>query len=396
MKALYILHKQNRLSNLILLAASIVFFAIVYFVILHISYTSNLATAGKTLEGQNRYNITVLEKDPSVEDLHKFNEQLQTNKQMTVYTATPIDMMIGSFSGDVEFAPQKTKQDGDYSPVYGLQINEIAQKMNTIEMDTGRFFTTEEFKNYDGKAILPIILGSSYFTLYDVDEIIKIRVFGQEVNAQIVGFLKSDQNIVTATLSQMSGGHQLIIPAQSYTEVPAESNTFAQQSLLASANSMLVTTASKIEIRDLMVDVSTQSDYWNVSVEGAGGATVNLYNLIIKANPAIVMGLFLIALIGMALLFYKVQPKRNERNESLFRILSDSGMTKKSIMNFVLLEAIVILGIGLLIPVLPFVLISQISILAFILYVVASLIIIVLFLVIIHKKTVIKVGEIDG
>lgn len=390
MKALYILYKQNRLSNIILTIASIIFFAIVYFVILHSTYTSSPSVAGKSLIGQNRYNISVLEKSPSVENLYNFNKTLQADEQITVYTATPVDLLIKDFSGSTTFAPVDAKEIGDLSPVYGIQMNKAAEKMNDITMDTGRFFTANEFKDYKTTEVMPILLGSNYFNLYDIDEIIQMQVFGQNITAKIVGFLESDQIFVTVNLAQMSAGSQVVIPAQNYTKTPKEEDEFAKQSLMASANSMIVTNASKIGIRDIMLNVSQQSNYWNFLVGGSGGFDVNLYNTIIKENPAVVYSLFIAALLAMSILLVKLQKKRNKNNELLFRILSYSGMSAKQIEKYMLIEISSILLIGIVIPIIPFLVVSQLAFITCIMYIILSLILSLLFIILVRKKMVIE------
>lgn len=389
-KALYILHKQNLISNILLTVAAILFFAIVYFVILNTTYMTGPAEAGKTLQGQNLYNVNVLEKSPSMENLYDFNTALQQTEQVTVYTATPVEVMIDDFSGDTGFAAVDAKGSGTYSPVYGLQINQAAQKINDIEVDSGRFFKKTEFENFEGKGELPIILGSSYFTLYDVGDKLKITVAGQKINAKVIGFLKTEQQLVTVALSKLSAAHQVVIPSQNYSSMPSETNDFAKNSLQSSANSMLVTTASKINIRDIMLKTSKESNFWNFNIENAGGFTVNIYNLMIKANTTVVLLLFLSALVAVSGLFLQQQPKRNEKNSSLFRILINSGMYHKQIEKYVLIEMLCILGIGIILPIIPFLIVSQLSLTSLAVYVVVSLMISVLFMMIIRRKTVIE------
>lgn len=389
-KALYILHKQNLISNILLTVAAILFFAIVYFVILNTTYMTGPAEAGKTLQGQNLYNVNVLEKSPSMENLYDFNTALQQTEQVTVYTATPVEVMIDDFSGDTGFAAVDAKGSGTYSPVYGLQINKAAQKINDIEVDSGRFFKKTEFENFEGKGELPIILGSSYFTLYDVGDKLKITVAGQKINAKVIGFLKTEQQLVTVALSKLSAAHQVVIPSQNYSSMPSETNDFAKNSLQSSANSMLVTTASKINIRDIMLKTSKESNFWNFNIGNAGGFTVNIYNLMIKANTTVVLLLFLSALVAVSGLFLQQQPKRNEKNSSLFRILINSGMYHKQIEKYVLIEMLCILGIGIILPIIPFLIVSQLSLTSLAVYVVVSLMISVLFMMIIRRKTVIE------
>lgn len=389
-KALYILYKQNLISNILLTIAAILFFTIVYFVILHTTYMSSPAVAGKTLTGQNLYNVNVLEKSPSLENVYDFKFALQQKEEVTVYTATPTEIMIYDFSGDTGFADVEAKDDGSYSPVYGLQINQAAEKINGIEVDTGRFFEAKEFKNFDGKGELPIILGSSYFNLYDVGEKLKIKVDGQEINAKVIGFLKSNQQLVTVALAQLSAAHQVVIPAQNYDALPAETNEFAKNSLQRSVNSMLVTTASKIDIRDIMLEVSKESDFWNFSIGNAGGITVNIYNSIIKANTAVILFVFLVGLIAISVLFLKQRSKRDERNRPLFRILTNSGMYHKQIEKYVLIEMLCILGVGVILPIIPFLIISQLSLTSLAMYIVASLVISMLFMFVVKRKIVIE------
>lgn len=394
-KSLYILHKQNRISNILLTVASIIFFAIVYFVILHTTYMSSPAEAGKTLQGQNLYNVNNLEESPSLENLYNFNSTLQNTEQLTVYTATPVKIMIDNFSGDTGFAKTTAKGEGNYSPVYGIQINQAAQKINDIKVDLGRFFKNKEFENYDGNGDLPIILGSSYFNLYDVGEKLKINVAGQKITAKVIGFLESDQQLVTVAIPQLSATHQVVIPAQSYDKIPSESNEFAKNSLQASANSMLVTTASKIEIRDIMLNVSKESGFWNFSIGNAGGLSVNVYNTMIKANTGLVIVLFIIALVGISLLFLNQQPKRNKRNQSLFRILMNSGMHPKQIEKYILIEFLCILAVGIILPAIPFFIISQMTLTGLAIYIILSVVVSVLFMSVIRRKIVIEAERFD-
>jgi len=386
-KALYILHKQNRRLNLILIAASIAFFAIVYFLILHMMHTNVPAVAGKSFDGQNRYNITVLDKDPDVEQLNKFHEVLENNKQVTLYNASPVNISIDGFSGGDEFTPPNMEDANGTSPVYGLQINKAAQKLNHIQMDSGRFFDAKEFENYNGKGTLPVILGSSFFTLYDVNDEIQLNVHGTKVQAKIIGFLKSEQTLVTPTLSQLSAKHQVIIPTQDYTGTLDSSNEYVRQSILASSNAILVTSASKIGIRDVMLNVSKESNYWNFAIGGAGGMTVNLYSIMIKANPILVGLLLLIGIVGMAVLLLKTQEGRNKNNRKLFGILINSGMDGRSIKLFTKMEMGLILAIGILVPLVPFLIVSQMAIKLAIIYLVVSIIIAACIVFIVDKRT---------
>lgn len=368
-KALYILHKRNRKWNLILIATAMICFSIVYFTILHTAYKNERAVGGETFIGQNNYNVTLIGKEPTIEEIARFNQVLQKNDQLTVYTASPISVFIQNFSGDEAFTPENTKADGEYMPVYGLQVNAVAKKLNQLEMDAGRFFKNEDFQNYNGKGVLPVVLGSDFYQLYDIGDILNMRVYGQNIQAEIIGFLKSEQTIVTTALPQMSAGHQVLIPTQQYRQLPSGDNTFAKQSLLASANTMLITNASKIGIRDIMLQVSQESDFWSFTIGGAGGITVNIYNKILKANPILVYGLFIIVMAGFFISLRRIQQRRNDANQTLFRILITSGMAARDIRKYVKIEASILLGIALLIPAIPFMVISQLAILPLILYV---------------------------
>lgn len=293
---------------------------------------------------------------------------MQNNKQLTVYTASPIPVFIQKFSGDEAFTPENAKADGQYIPVYGLQVNAAAQKLNKLEMDAGTFFKQEDFKDYDDKEVMPVVLGSDYYQLYDIGDSLRMRIHGQDIHAKIIGFLKSEQTIVTTALPQMSAGHQVLVPSQQYRQTPSEDNVFAKESLIASANTMLVTNASKIGIRDIMLEVSQQSDFWSFTIGGAGGITVNIYNKILKANPVLVYGLFLIALVGMFIAVQRIQKRRNEGTKQLFRILITSGMAEREIRKYIRIEVGTLLGIALILPAIPFLVISQFTIIPLVLY----------------------------
>lgn len=370
MRALYILHKRNRKWNLIFMAAALLCFSIVYFTILHTAYKSEPAKGGATFAGQNNYNLTLIGEEPTIEQLERFNQALQNNKQLTVYTASPIPVFIQKFSGDEAFTPENAKADGQYIPVYGLQVNAAAQKLNKLEMDAGTFFKQEDFKDYDDKEVMPVVLGSDYYQLYDIGDSLRMRIYGQDIHAKIIGFLKSEQMIVTTALPQMSAGHQVLVPSQQYRQTPSEDNVFAKESLIASANTMLVTNASKIGIRDIMLEVSQQSDFWSFTIGGAGGITVNIYNKILKANPVLVYGLFLIALVGMFIAVQRIQKRRNEGTKQLFRILITSGMAEREIRKYIRIEVGTLLGIALILPAIPFLVISQFAIIPLVLYLV--------------------------
>ncbi|HEY4622869.1 MAG TPA: hypothetical protein VIH12_03355, partial [Solibacillus sp.] len=251
-----------------------------------------------------------------------------------------------------------------------LQVNAAAQKLNKLEMDAGTFFKQEDFKDYDDKEVMPVVLGSDYYQLYDIGDSLRMRIHGQDIQAKIIGFLKSEQTIVTTALPQMSAGHQVLVPSQQYRQTPSEDNVFAKESLIASANTMLVTNASKIGIRDIMLEVSQQSDFWSFTIGGAGGITVNIYNKILKANPVLVYGLFLIALVGMFIAVQRIQKRRNEGTKQLFRILMTSGMAEREIRKYIRIEVGILLGIALILPAIPFMVISQFAIIPLVLYLV--------------------------
>ncbi|GEK34021.1 ABC transporter permease [Kurthia sibirica] len=390
MKALFILFQQNRLYNIILALVAVLFFSTFYLVILHSTYSTNEAKGGTSFNGMNRYSLSVLKNDATIEQLHNFDEQLKSSNKATPYVAKNVDMYISQFSGGEDFTPLKKKEKAGASPVLGIQVNEYAQKLNSFELDSGRFFTAKEFQDYSPDQPLPVVLGSSFFNLYDVGQSLTIEVFDTKVKAKIIGFLASSQTIVTAELAQQGLSHAVLFPTQHYAQTPAETDTFAHASLMNSANSMLLSTASKIGIRDVMTEISTKANFWSVAIVGAGGNVVNIFNSIVKANSTFIWGLFLAISIGSAIALFVLQPLRNKRQQTIFTILVLSGMRKRELFKYVRIEWLIMITLGWLIPLIPFFIVSQMAILQLVFYVFGSLVLVLLLMIILKNRTTIQ------
>lgn len=390
MKALYILFQQNRLYNIILTLVAVLFFSAFYLFLVHATYEVDDAKGGSSFNGMNRYSLTVLKNDASIEQLHSFDENLKESKQATQYVAENVDMYINKFSGGDDFTPENKKEKNDASPVTAIQVNEQAEKLNSIELESGRFFTPKEFNDYSTNQVLPIVLGSSFYNLYDVGDTLNIEVFDTNLKAKIIGFLTEDQTIVTASTTAQGLSHTVLIPTQHYTGIPESTDKFAHASLLNSANSMLVTTASKIGIRDIMTAISAKADFWSVTIVGAGGSVVSLFNTIVKADKMLIFGILIVTLLASIFTLITLQPKRNRRQKSLFKILITTGMREREILKYSYLEWFIMLTVAWLIPIIPFFIISQLAILQLVVYIVGSLIITALFLFVVKSRKTIE------
>lgn len=78
----------------------------------------------------------------------------------------------------------------------------------------------------------------------------------------------------------------------------------------------------------------------------------------------------MIALVGMFIAVQRIQKRRNEGTKQLFRILMTSGMAEREIRKYIRIEVGILLGIALILPAIPFLVISQFAIIPLVLYLV--------------------------
>lgn len=100
-------------------------------------------------------------------------------------------------------------EDKEYTMVKSIQMNQKSFDFFDLEVSEGRVWNSNDFK-YNG--CIPILLGSNYKSVFNVGDKIEIGYFGTKFNAEIIGFIKADSNVLGNGNIQMYLNEYILLP----------------------------------------------------------------------------------------------------------------------------------------------------------------------------------------
>ncbi|WP_057913050.1 hypothetical protein [Peribacillus muralis] len=421
MTLFWILFKQNRFLNVLILLIAILFFFLVLILVVNMNQASIETRTVSNFEGKNVYQLSddlVNDKEISFfssgegyDTLSKFNNKLSTSSKFITYTANWQPIELADFKGDRSFDPNY--QYGDepnptiklnghvYTRVLSLQINDSVFDMNALQVTKGRKFTKKEYIYNSNTNEIPVILGNDYSRMYKLGDNLNILVYGKEFKGQIIGFFGPSQKIMTANEPEVMLDKYIILPAltfktkvSNYLPKDPDAQVFFSATLYATANSLLITEASPLEIRKDMEHISKYSGFEDFQIIGANGIAIDTLFSMTKANLTLIYLAiaitFLIALCAYTFILYS----KVKRNIDTYSVLLISGANMDYIKKSIIAEFLLISTVGIIVPVIPFALLLGGSFSFLINYLFVSVIFLIIMLIIIQilvKKVYAKV-----
>lgn len=227
--------------------------------------------------------------------------------------------------------------------------------MNQIQLSDGQLFTSESYK-YEKDKKFPILLGSAYNGIYELGETIHIAYFFTDFKAEVVGFLKKDEKIMTNNEPEVMLNDYMIMPAINFSKLTNEQvrnsgfeRVFFIASLDVIRNSRLITTSSAMEIRKDLAQISDVTEFYDFSIIGADGLIMDsLFNMS-KVNIKLIVVLNLLILLIINLSIYYVLKMKVKYNQSAYLVLLISGIDYQGIKGFLFRELAYILAIATLV-----------------------------------------------
>lgn len=381
MKILKVLFKQNRYLNLITILVSILFFCLLYILIINIKQTDIEIKSARNFGDSNVYQVSddligeseqkIFSKKKSFEVLNTFNQSLSGSSEFTFYSATWQPIYVTDFNGDKTFDPAyeygdstpPVELDGDvYHNVSALQINQPVFELNNLQILKGKQFSKEDYFYNTKSNYIPLILGNNYLNLYQQGDYIDIFLYDKKITGKVIGFLDSSQKIMTVTEPEVILDNYIILPNFNFKDNVLKSllsnssdDLFVRAALLSTANSLILTGKSSLEIRQTMDYISKKTSFDKYQIIGANDLSIDALVNMTEINTHLVYLLcailFLITLISFSMILWL----KIKKNISVYAVLLISGANGSHIRRYIQTEFIIIATIGIIIAMVPFI-----------------------------------------
>ncbi|WP_129600108.1 hypothetical protein [Anaerophilus nitritogenes] len=234
-----------------------------------------------------------------------------------------------------------------YKFIKSVQLNQQAFNFFKLDVSHGRIWTNEDFK--DQGNTIPVLLGDSYKNVYEIGDELNISYIGKEINAKVIGFLKSNSKIFYNEDTEFYLDRYILLPFFKYNDpVSKEDSNFQFFSYYMLINGYVVTDNETPKIRNMMEEIEVLSQITSFKEYSFIGANPHLKQyhclmMTIQENSKLVKCFFMIStglnLFLLSLLLYLQQKRRL----SSYAIHYMQGATKFSIIRQQWLEISIIM-----------------------------------------------------
>lgn len=227
-------------------------------------------------------------------NLKQFYNKLQNNDGFIYLNTTLQPIGILNFRGrDIHLQgyedgfsfPSYEKQNGTYEVVKSIQINENVLSNFELSMKEGTIFKKDNFIYKIGDNI-PVILGSDYQNIYQIGDLIELDYINRTMQGKIIGILETNSTLPVKNDVDFSLDRYVLLPEFriDHSPVNKEDTLFQQRHYLHLINGQLFSNKNKLEIRNLMNDISVATNFYDLTIIGANSLGIDLMFSMIKQN----------------------------------------------------------------------------------------------------------------
>jgi len=377
LKIVFDLFLQNKFLNILSVITTTLFFLIVLILIININQASIETTATNHLKEKNLYQISdsLVEESESefisdisnYDKLAQFTELLEEIKDLNYIHVIWQPIEVADFKGQAVFDPYY--EDGNTMPPYeadsktytsvkSMQFNELAIEMNNIQLKKGRFPSEKEFIFNHKSTNVPLVLGSEYSNIYEIDETIEFNYYGELLTGEVVGILSPSQKVTTLNEPELILDRYVIFPSFKFDEEPSEMlkemsdfEVFIRATLLSRVNGLILTDKSPLEVREIASEVSHKAGFYDFQIIGANSLGINSLVKMAEANrTTIYISLFVFFIIATGIHLLTISLKL-KKSVDTYKVLLISGANYDNVFKYVQQEILLTNLIGIGIPI---------------------------------------------
>ncbi|UPW83054.1 ABC transporter permease [Lysinibacillus sp. Ag94] len=360
---------KKKLFSILLFIQATVLFVLLSVLFLHFNNVdSRTKSFYAQYEGKNIYQLSdnlfgekeeqFVRNENSLRILKDFYNHLGKSKDF-IYLNTALQPIgVRDFNGNNTYLEGYGEGDGvlppydfngkQYQRVKSLQINEQVLNTFDVELEQGRKFQTEDFLYTDNK-VIPIILGSDYKSLYKIGDKLKIEYIFKEMEAEVVGILKSDTILPVRENIEFYTDKHIIMPSLILEQEPLneDDKTFQRRQYLQLINGQVFTEKDTLQVRKIINDISQSTNFYDLTVIGANGVGIDLmmsmYNQNMNLLIMLVVILFCFCIFSIFLSFI-MKWNINIKKYSIHFI---SGATLYNILSYMFVEVLFIMFLSI-------------------------------------------------
>ncbi|MFK3937990.1 hypothetical protein ACI2JA_10855 [Alkalihalobacillus sp. NPDC078783] len=331
MRLIYLIFKANKTISMGFFITCILFFSFVYASVSYINLTNYENNNLETFSDKNKFEVVdnlteekerVFLSDPkNLDILYNFAQELYKSEDFNFYNVSNQSHGLRGYTGkntvydgyEEGLEPIKYYKENDteeYVGVKTLRVTSEVLELANIQLQSGRVFNEEEYiYNKDVKKI-PILLGDDYSNEYNIGDTLEIEYFTTDYEAEVVGIISADQEILDSYSNpDLSLNRYIILPLPLFNEPPSQlyneggiDQTFILSAIFDSVNGLVLSDKNDLNTRLDIERIGNATKFEDFQLIGANSLKLDSLVSISTANVVTVsMTLSLLAVISISL-----------------------------------------------------------------------------------------------
>ncbi|MFB6365958.1 ABC transporter ATP-binding protein [Paenibacillus elgii] len=365
--------KQNKLLNMMLIAASIIFGSLLLILTININQANVEVGVTNNFKDKNLYQISdnlYNEKEKgfftnpnSIKILNDFSNQVNAVPAFKYYNGVEQPIDITNFEGDPIFdayyesgrnQPARKIGDKSYRFIKSVQLNQTVFDLNQVQFSQGEAFKEDAYVFNANKDTIPIILGSDYNGIYKVGDSLDILYYWKPFIGVVVGILEPSQKVLkVGSEPELLLNRYMILPMLQFEQSPPKmEGVFLKALLLSKVNGKIVTELTPIQVRNTLEDIGDKVGFHDFAVIGASGIAIDSIIGFTEINRNLLMVFSLVLFATVIILFVVITKITINKNIDIYKVLLISGVSMEQMVRIVKRQAILLQLIGCIPPLL--------------------------------------------
>ncbi|MGE7022101.1 hypothetical protein [Solibacillus cecembensis] len=363
---------QKKWYKFLLILLSFILTSVVLLVLININSSKLEIESTNKFNNQNLYEITdMLINEREVEFfndinnydvLNNFNVNVEKNNNFSFYNVVWQPIAIQNYPDNEQFAAYYDIEGDDelvevegevYRVSNAIQVSKNVFNFNTIELIKGEKFIDSDYQYNSESNIIPIILGYDYLNYFDVNDEIKMNLYGEDFIGKVIGIGSKDASVYSNQDPQLLLNRYIILPSLNFSEQPSEmlaanqvGALYIKALSLTKAGGSLISNQSAVEIRQEISEIANLTGFYDYQIIGANSTSVNLLFKMVNSNQIVIniaSGAVMILILFMIVLLINISIKREFESYLVYII---NGVTHSTVKAAIIKEFLIFSSVG--------------------------------------------------
>ncbi|MCY8824259.1 ABC transporter permease family protein [Bacillus atrophaeus] len=253
--------------------------------------------------------------------------------------------LLAGFEENSIIEPYESETDHQmYDTIKAVQMNKQAMELLDIKLSKGELLPEKAFE-YKENNDIPVLLGSSYKGLYNVDDKITVEYLFNKMDVRVIGFMEKNTYTTIGQDSQVYLDRYMVLPMMHFNQIERKDKEFYDfqwKVLLHSINGFIVTPKDSLAITKEVNKLGKEADFTDFAILGANTTGIVVLSSMMEQNKQILILLTVtLSLFSLATIYFVLRAKL-KLNMKKYAIYLISGLTMPHIFAFIFSEVLLL------------------------------------------------------